>query len=173
MKGTIKEHPTPIHSLNPATAHSLNPMLLARRCSSRRTGEEALLYYVIAFELLFGDRQAIQRSVAERVAVITFTHAKRSFEEQREWVNRIYEGRSRYIHAGENISDEVPLDELYTLAQVVFRCLMRLQAAKPAPIDRGEATLNNWVAVLDYLAKAKIAGLELDETKQLSNAFIL
>ena len=62
---------------------------------------------------------------------------------------------------------------ILNLAQMVFRCLMRLQAAKPSPIDRGEAALNNWVAILDYLAKAKIAGLELDETKELSNAFIL
>lgn len=43
---------------------------------------EALLHYVIALELIFGERQAIQKSVSERVALITFRENGRSFARQ-------------------------------------------------------------------------------------------
>jgi hypothetical protein len=44
----------------------------ARRHQLNGLADEALLHFIIALELLFGVREGIQRSVSERVALITF-----------------------------------------------------------------------------------------------------
>jgi hypothetical protein len=132
--------------------------------------DEALLHFVIALELIFGERQAIQKSVSERVAVITFRSAGRSFERQRAWIDQIYDLRSRYVHAGQRIADEKPLDDLYILCQQVFRCLLRLQAAHP-PLERRKETMDRWLALLDYLAKGMMAGKTPDHN-QFIEAFV-
>jgi hypothetical protein len=72
----------------------------ARRHQLNGRLNEALLHFVIALEIIFGEREAIQKSVAERVALIAFRWAGRSFEQQRKLIDRIYEYRSRYVHAG-------------------------------------------------------------------------
>ncbi len=124
---------------------------------------EALLHFVIALELVFGEQQAIQRSVAERVSLITCRENGKSFDQQREWIEQIYELRSRYVHSGAEIAEKVPLDQLRTVYQQVFRCLMRLQAAYPAHESRNETVLKGWLREVDYLAKKMIAGKKPDE----------
>lgn len=64
------------------------------------------------------------------------------------------------------------LDEIYSLCQTVFHCLMRLQAAHLKPDERTESVLTGWLAVLDYLAKGVIIGKEPD-SKEFEQAFIL
>jgi hypothetical protein len=132
---------------------------------------EALLHFVIALELIFDEPQAIQRSVSERVALITCRENGKSFEEQRTWVEQIYELRSRYVHSGVDIETKVPLEQLRAVCQQVFRCLMRLQAAHPQRESRNETVLKGWLRELDYLAKGMIAGKEPNEN-QLKDAFI-
>jgi len=133
---------------------------------------EALLHFVIALELVFGEQQAIQRSVAERVALITCRENGKSFDQQREWIEQIYELRSRYVHSGSEIADKLPLDQLRTVCRQVFRCLMRLQAAYPQRESRNETVLKGWLRELDYLAKKMIAGKKPDE-RELDNAFVV
>jgi hypothetical protein len=132
---------------------------------------EALLHYVIALELVFGERQAIQKNVSERVAPITFRENARSFEQQRDWIDRIYEVRSRYVHDGAEITDELQLDQLRSLCEQVFRCLMRLQAGHSQRSSRGKEALTMWLHELDYLAKGVIAGKQPTET-QFTETFI-
>ena len=60
----------------------------ARRHQLHGLSDEALLHFIIALELIFGVREAIQKSVSERVALITFHEAGRSFDEQRNWINK-------------------------------------------------------------------------------------
>jgi hypothetical protein len=55
----------------------------ARRHQLSGHTDEALLHFIIALELIFGVREPIQRSVAERVGLLTFRQAGRSFEQQR------------------------------------------------------------------------------------------
>ena len=132
---------------------------------------EALLHYVIALELIFGERQAIQSSVSERVALITFRENGRSFTQQRDWIDAIYDVRSRYVHDGRELTEELQLDQLRSLCEQVFRCLMRLQAGNSQGSSRGKETLSTWLHELDYLAKGMIAGKQPTET-QLTEAFI-
>lgn len=132
---------------------------------------EALLHYVIALELIFGERQAIQSSVSERVALITFRENGRSFTQQRDWIDAIYDVRSRYVHDGRELTEELQLNQLRSLCEQVFRCLMRLQAGNSQGSSRGKETLSTWLHELDYLAKGMIAGKQPTET-QLNEAFI-
>lgn len=131
---------------------------------------EALLHYVIALELIFGERRAIQTSVSERVALVTFRENHRSFTQQRDWLDTIYDLRSRYVHDGIEITDELQLDQLRCLCEQVFRCLMRLQAGD-SQNSKGEKTLTTWLHELDYLAKGLIAGKQPTDA-QLAEAFI-
>lgn len=133
---------------------------------------EALLHYVIALELIFGERQAIQKSVSERVALITFRENGRSFAQQRDWIDAIYDVRSRYVHDGTELTDEFQLNQLRSLCEQVFRCLMRLQAGNSQGSSRGKEALTMWLHELDYLAKGMIAGKQPTET-QFTEAFIV
>jgi hypothetical protein len=143
----------------------------ARRHQINGLSAEALLHFIIALELIFGVREAIQRSVSERVSVITFRHFNRSFDEQRGWINRMYDLRSRYVHEGQKVSDEAPLEEIYSLCQYIFRCLLRLQAKHTDASQRGKDTLAQWLAVLDFLSKGIIAGRDIN-ADQFKQAFI-
>lgn len=141
--------------------------------ATRSTGHlsEALLHYVIALELIFGERQAIQRSVSERVALITHRENARTFPQQQEWIDAIYDLRSRYVHDGKEITDESQLDRLRVLCEQVFRSLMRLQAAHPDRSSREKETMTKWLHEIDYLAKGLIAGKQPTDS-QLNDAFV-
>jgi hypothetical protein len=143
----------------------------ARRRQLSGHSDEALLHFIIALELIFGVRATIQKTVAERVALITFRQAGRSFEQQRAWMGKIYDLRSRYVHGGIKLVEETPVTELYTLCGQVFRCLLRLQAAHPDAAQRQKDTLAQWLKLLDYLSKGIIAGKEIDAL-QFQEAFI-
>jgi Apea-like HEPN len=143
----------------------------ARRHEIDSRPNEALLHYVIALELIFGERQAIQKSVSERVALITFRDNGRSFAQQRDWIDTIYDLRSRYVHDGVEITNQLQLDQLRRLCEQIFRCLMRLQAGRMQPSSRGKEILTMWLHELDYLAKGLIAGKQPTET-QFAEAFI-
>jgi Apea-like HEPN len=145
----------------------------ARRHQINGYPDEALLHFVIALELIFGDRKSIQKSVVQRVALVTFHHVDRSFEQHCVWLNQIYDLRSRYVHAGERLTDHAVIDAIYDLCQQVFRCLLRLQAAHRSPSERGETTLTQWMAFLDYLvAKCMVPGKPIDGT-EFQEAFII
>ncbi|HVR55651.1 MAG TPA: hypothetical protein VMT72_02340 [Pseudolabrys sp.] len=130
----------------------------ARRHQLSGLVDEALVHFVIALELIFGVREGIQRSVSERVALITFQGSGRSYEQQRDWINDVYDLRSRYVHKGLKIADNAPVQQTYELCADVFRCLLRLQAALPNPDQRGAEALDKWLSLLDFLSKGIIAG---------------
>jgi hypothetical protein len=143
----------------------------ARRHQLNGLSNEALLHFIIALELIFGVGEAIQRSVSERVALITFREAGRSFYEQRSWINKIYDLRSRYVHEGTKLTHDASLEEVYALCQQVFRCLLRLQAAHSEASQRGKEALERWLSVLDYLSKGILADKEIASV-EFKKAFI-
>ena len=138
-------------------------IVLMRRCSTTSS----------RLSSFFGERQAIQKNVSERVALITFSENARSFEQQRDWIDRIYELRSRYVHDGTEITDELQLDQLRSLCEQVFRCLMRLQAVHSQRSSRGKEALTTWLHELDYLAKGMIAGNQPTATQFSETLFLV
>ena len=143
----------------------------ARRHEIDDHTNEALLHYVIALEMIFGERQAIQKSVSDRVAVITFRENGRTFAQQLDWIDGIYDLRSKYVHKGIEFTDERQLEQLRELCEQTFRCLLRLQAAHPSPASRGEEVLTSWFKELDYVVAGMAAGRQPSDT-QLSDACI-
>ena len=108
----------------------------------------------------------------ERVALIMFHESGRTFEQQRQFIDSIYELCSRYVHAGRQITDADVVDKLRVLCEQTIRCLLRLQAAHPQSAARGEGALRGRLKELDYLSAGFIAGKQPDE-KHLREAFIL
>lgn len=130
---------------------------------------EALIHYVIALELIFGERQGIQRSVSERVAVILFGALGRSFNEHLIWLDRLYDTRSHYVHSGKLVSDELLLEDVRDACEHCFRCLLRMQKASA---NQSEIVLSQWLETLDFLAKGMIAAKVFDQ-KELIEAHLL
>jgi hypothetical protein len=109
--------------------------------------------------------------IRHRQVLITFRENSRSFAQQRDWIDAIYDVRSRYVHDGTELTDEVQLDQLRGLCEQVFRCLMRLQAKHSQRSSRAKEALTMWLHELDYLAKGMIAGKQPTEA-QFVGAFI-
>jgi hypothetical protein len=118
-------------------------------------------------ELVFAEREAVQRSVTERVSVLTHAASGRTFNEQKKWIEGIYDARSRYVHAGSSDVQERQLDELFNLCAVVTRRLLRAAAG----IGNKPEALRVWLADLDYLAKAFLAS-KSPSASDLAAAFL-
>lgn len=141
----------------------------ARRHQIAGRANESLLHYVIALELIFGERQSIQKSVSERVAVISFAASGKSFADHLSWVDKLYDVRSRYVHSGKGAADDALLDRVRQVCEDCFRCLLRLQNQSP---DQSENALAKWQGSLDYLAKGMIAGKTFDDA-ELRSTFLI
>lgn len=115
--------------------------------------DEALLHLVIAMELIFAEKATLQRSVAERVAVLTHGAVGRTFLEQRKWIEGIYQTRSEYVHAGHSNVREGQLEDLFELSKLLTRRMLRAASRSG---DKQDA-LAAWLVELDYLAKAYLA----------------
>jgi hypothetical protein len=75
---------------------------------------------------------------------------------------------------GTKLNNEQDVDDvrdMYALCQEVFRCLLRLQASRPNVSQRRKDALDEWLSLLDFLAKGIIAGKKIDGG-QLKEAFI-
>jgi hypothetical protein len=78
---------------------------------------------------------------------------------------------SLYFHEGKRLTDTSTLDELYRTAGDALRCLLRLQAARCMPSERGKETLCRWLALLDYLVEGISAG-KIPSAEEFAEAFI-
>lgn len=115
---------------------------------------EGFLHSVIAMDLLLGERVASTKSVAKRSAVLCHRPLNKSFPQTVSVCEKIYDLRSRYVHAG-----QVPEQEIRDLAMRVSReialCLFRLQrdvkSHQPGFRDK-------WVKDIDFVAAALESG---------------
>jgi hypothetical protein len=126
--------------------------------------DEAFLHFVIALELVFsGTRHDIQKRVCERAALMTFRCSGRSFRQQCGWIANIYDLRSRYVHAGQRLPGDVPLNDLRALCEDVFRSLLRFQGARRTLEERSAKTLDEWLRRIDHLVSGYGIGEEPDD----------
>lgn len=112
--------------------------------------EEAILHYVIALDLLFGDRNAISKSVTSRAAVVAHRGVGLGLPDARKPVEGLYDQRSGYVHAGKPVKPGSVRDAAI-VAGVVTRALLRLGTAD----DDFPAS---WHKKLDFLLSAEEAG---------------
>jgi hypothetical protein len=137
-----------------------------RHCIAGRL-DEALLHAVIAIELVFAEREAVQRSVTERVSVLTHAAVGRTFIEHKKWIEGVYDIRSKYVHAGSSDVQESQLEQLFDLCALITRRLLRAAAG----IGSKPEALGAWLADLDYLAKAYLAS-RTPRASDLAAAFL-
>ena len=114
--------------------------------------DEAFLHYVIALELLFGERRGTTDAISSRVACLIFTPLKLALRDAEQRLNKIYDARSRYVHQGEAI-DRGLLTDLTEVCDEVLWALLRRIRNGAVETD----VIGRWTKDLDYLYSALIA----------------
>jgi hypothetical protein len=141
-----------IHKLIKTFCRFVTLAVLRRKSGSN--APEAFLHYVIALDLVFGERDASNQSIARRVAVVSASQLNLSIQSVLDRMKELYDIRSRYVHSGKSMPDEA-LDEVIPLVGAVFSCLMRLQR-RPHAHDSG--FVSRWLKQLDFLYASYNAG---------------
>jgi len=127
--------------------------------------DEGFLHFVIALDLIFGDKEESTKTICNRCAVLTFEQNGNTFEEQKKLLNILYDGRSKYVHAGESVKPHL-IQEVKKLCIQILYVLLRLQNIKATPIKL--LTIDQWKKQLNYAYTAVEAGQPIsDELKRL------
>ncbi len=121
--------------------------------------DEAFLHYVIALDLLFGDKDASTQKVSKRAAMVTSRLLGETFPDTVERVRKIYDRRSRYVHAGDTVGDGA-LDSVRPIVNGVLFCLLRLQRD---PGNKRDGFVDEWLKNLDYFVAAAEAGKDVPD----------
>ncbi|HZY36378.1 MAG TPA: hypothetical protein VFE53_06995 [Mucilaginibacter sp.] len=109
---------------------------------------EAFLHFVIALDLLFGDKGESTQTVSKRAAILTHLTFDVTFDEQKRTLQKIYDIRSRYVHSGINIDDTSLLKYLMRICRITLEVLFDLQSQKDS--HQFEAFVK-WIKKLDYI----------------------
>ena len=135
----------------------------AKRHGFQEDWNEAFIHYIIAFELVFGDRESIQEKIAKRVAIISHHHCELSFDDQVKKIKELYAMRSRFIHEGKPITNpEDRLEEIGTIAHAVLICMLHIFQQEKDNDDI------NWIPNIDFCIAKRDAGRALDEDDYVS-----
>jgi hypothetical protein len=116
--------------------------------------EEGFLHFIIALDLLLGEKDSATDAVAGRTAVLVHGSQGKSFDEQFKLMSRLYDKRSRYVHQGRPVEkQDVELAD--AICKEVVCCLLRMHRK-----GRGGETgiIVRWHKDLDYLRSAIEAG---------------
>jgi hypothetical protein len=130
----------------------------AKRYSNEELLDEAFVHYVIALELLFGERARTNESVSRRVATLVFRPFSVSIVEAERMVTRLYDARSRYVHSGHSIDPSLIKQVDDVCAEVLWALLRRLKQHGST-----DDAVGIWTKELDYIYSAIAAGKELAE----------
>jgi hypothetical protein len=130
----------------------------AKRYVNEGLRDEAFVHYVIALELLFGERSRTNESVSRRAATLVFRPFSLSITEAEKELNKLYDARSQYVHAGKEIDPKL-LGEVKDVCEQVLWALLRCLHERGA----GEELVGRWTKDLDYLYSALVAGKEVPE----------
>jgi hypothetical protein len=126
---------------------------------------EGYLHFMIALDLLFGDKEELTRNIARRVAVITHRKLKVPFQDVVRSVARAYESRSKYVHEGDS-SAMSDLDAVQQKTEEVLYCMLRLQknteTHKPHFVE-------SWRKSLDFFATAIESGRSIPDVEMVAN----
>ncbi|MDB9303743.1 MULTISPECIES: HEPN domain-containing protein [Cyanophyceae] len=120
----------------------------AKRNLSDEQFNESFLNFVIALDLVFGEKGASTSSVSQRVAVITFKKFDKNFSDQKKTLTGIYDARSLYVHKGDSVETKL-LDEVEMICQEVLFCMLRHRNYL-----QNDKDFEKWYKTMDFLVKA-------------------
>lgn len=130
----------------------------AKRHGLQKDWNEAFIHYIIAFELVFGDRISIQDKIAKRVAILSHRYCELSFDAQVKKIKELYAMRSRFIHDGEPINNsEDRLEELGNIAHAVLIGMLNIFQQEKDNDDI------NWIPNIDLCIAKSDAGKTLEK----------
>jgi len=109
--------------------------------------DDGFLHFVIAIDLVFGDKQESTKTVSSRCALLTYAKLNRNYYEQKKILAAIYDLRSKYVHAGLSIDDKY-LSEIEPICREVLYCLLRLH--KNSVRKETSLTIELWKKKLDF-----------------------
>jgi len=139
-------------TLNSSLPHIIQKYIFfigkAKRSFLDEEFDESFLYFVIALDLVLGEDRSSTQSVSERVAIITFKKLANDFSKQKKKIKDIYNARSKYVHEGGNISNDL-LNDVEIICKEVFFCMLRYRNYL-----HNEEDLKKWWKKIDFLAKA-------------------
>jgi Apea-like HEPN len=130
---------------------------------------EAYLHFVIALDLLFGDKDGLTRNIASRVAVIVYQRMGMSFNDAVKTISKIYDARSKYVHRGVT-TGMTNTKTVQSICEEVLCCILRLQKGSS---ELKSNVLQEWLASLDYFAAACEAGRGATESDLIANGIAI
>jgi len=94
--------------------------------------EESFLSFMVALELLLGEKGQSTKSITEKASLLTHNQCNRSYTDQKKVLEKLYDIRSKYVHEGSKI-DETQIHPLDKITQLVLRVLFELQKPTNSP----------------------------------------
>lgn len=140
-------------------------MSKAKRHNIKNNPDESFLHYIIALDLLLGNKNASTKSVADRSAVLVHRRFSKSFEDQRKEMNNLYDIRSKYVHAGKHIEPQY-IEKIEVICKEVLQCFLRLQMVEE---NHSDGFIDKWIKNLDFLVKAIEAEKKQDKSDYTEN----
>ncbi|PQJ12303.1 hypothetical protein CJD36_000665 [Flavipsychrobacter stenotrophus] len=125
---------------------------------------EAFLHFVIALDLLLGDKGESTQTVSNRTAILTYLTFNVSFQDQKKTIQKIYDARSKYVHNGEDVNILL-LKSLMEVCRIILDILFYMQSQP----DNEKAIFHKWIKKLDYVVASYDAGIIIsnDELKEI------
>jgi hypothetical protein len=137
-------------SINPIDRAAESYCRFLQRAHHHRLAEradEAFLHFVIGLDLLLGLEGRSTNSVAQRAAVLLHREPGLPLEERTTPLKRLYDSRSKYVHAGQSVTQK-ELDEVEKVCTEVLWALLAVCAA-------GELhSVEEWLNKIDYVFAA-------------------
>lgn len=124
----------------------------AQRHISRNRINEGFLHFIIAIDLLFGDKENTTNSITTKVAICVFQSLNMSFTKATKVIGNLYNIRSNYVHNGDEIKEE-ELAELERINKIIFEVLLRNNTKT--------WNIENWLKKLKILISTEQAALEV------------
>lgn len=116
----------------------------AKRFFENNQISEALLHYIIALDLIFGEEKSLTNSVSTRVSICVFRALDKNYNDCYKNLTDLYRDRSKYVHCGIFVnSDKVLL--LEEICKEVLFVFFRLNEF------RHDWNRNSWIKKLDLL----------------------
>jgi hypothetical protein len=136
----------------------------AYRYLAENKTDDGFLHFVIALDLLFGDKHENTKTVSNRCALLTFNKSGRNYQDQKKMLSKIYDSRSKYVHIGMSVQPQF-IDQIQPICHEAIYCLLRVYRNNMGKTD--PLTIELWKRKLDFAWNALEANELLAESFRL------
>lgn len=140
---------------------------LAKASVNQQVGNiaDALLNYVIALDLLLGEKGSSSDSFSTRCSALTYLVLGRTYKDLVRDCKLVYDSRSKYVHEGKVPENNV-VEKIYEVSREIALCLFRLNKNS---WGNEPGFHKKWISYIDVLV-AKINAEQQPSIDDYSNA---